>query len=205
MNCEEVREKIFEFLRGDLDPGETLDLEDHLSGCEACRALLELERTTERVLREMPQHEAPAGLRAEIRKRVYGHRKRRLPYLLPRLAPALAALVLLLVWVFHFGRGPTELEATALFVEVMSPQEGEALLADDATFLMTIFPSMEVEVEITLDGDDITHQAKIGKGYVMMTLSPLEEGYHTLTARVEEPASREEREISRMFYAVTER
>jgi anti-sigma factor (TIGR02949 family) len=204
MNCRDVRERIHDYLRGDLDSEDARALEEHVEHCGECRALLERELETEKILGEMPPYEAPVGLRAEIRERVYGRGKRRIPRLVPRLAPALLAIVLVSLWVVHLVRSSPKLEATALFVEVMSPEEGEALLSDDATFLMTIFPSVEVEVEIVLDGEDITGQAKIGKGYVMMDLSPLEEGYHTLTARVGEPRSTEEREISRMFYAVTQ-
>jgi hypothetical protein len=70
MNCHEYREAIAEFVDGTLDPAAQRDLERHVEGCPACRALVaDLKSiqaaafTLDRV--ELPPHLLPA-LRARL-------------------------------------------------------------------------------------------------------------------------------------------
>jgi anti-sigma-K factor RskA len=98
------------YVLGALDPGETAAFEQHLAGCDACRAEVEdLQGLPELMDRAAPPIEVPPGLRertfAAVERAAAGSRRRG-PLL--RLAAVAAALVVALlggVVVSQFGAG----------------------------------------------------------------------------------------------------
>lgn len=46
LTCQQVVELVTEYLEGTLDPDDTARFEEHLAGCDGCRAYLEQMRTT---------------------------------------------------------------------------------------------------------------------------------------------------------------
>jgi anti-sigma-K factor RskA len=64
---EERRDELAAYLLGALEPGEAAALEQHLAGCEECRAELDWLRPAAQVLPEsVARVEPPPGLRAQI-------------------------------------------------------------------------------------------------------------------------------------------
>ncbi len=71
MSHEARRDELASYLLGALDPGEIADLEQHLSGCEDCRAELERLRPAALMLPETIERvEPPPGLRARVMEEV---------------------------------------------------------------------------------------------------------------------------------------
>jgi anti-sigma factor RsiW len=67
MDCASAREMMREKVRGDLEPTDAADVEQHVAGCEECRREEEAERLLDAALRErLPRPEAPASLRRRV-------------------------------------------------------------------------------------------------------------------------------------------
>lgn len=111
MRCDEVRERLVEYLEEELSGGEQAAVRAHVASCELCRSELGALERTVRLLRDDGYVEPEpfywtrfeAGLRAKLR----GRRRRfvlvpRLSGFGPRLAPVVAAVLLFAV---GFGVG----------------------------------------------------------------------------------------------------
>ena len=205
MNCDEFKSRLPALLRGDLSPRERREALAHVEECTRCRQLFEQEKLVESALRGMPRAPVPPSLRPAILRRTLARQPSPVVRFFPRWAPAVAAVALIFLAMWFVHRGGQPLEATYLYVEVLSPQEDEAVLADDATILAAIFPSREYDITLELDEEDITSDARIGKGFVLLTLSSLAEGYHELNLTVRDTASGQVRKTRRVFYAVREK
>jgi anti-sigma-K factor RskA len=104
-NHESKRDELASYLLGALDPGEAATLEQHLAGCEECRAELDWLRPAALILPETVERmEPPPGLRARIideveadagakRARVRAGWTLRSPLLRPAVGLALLALL----------------------------------------------------------------------------------------------------------------
>ncbi|HLQ15801.1 MAG TPA: zf-HC2 domain-containing protein [Candidatus Eisenbacteria bacterium] len=66
MTCREVVELMSEYLEGTLSKGDRARFEDHLAGCDGCKAYLAQLRTTLRVLGTLPDEPVPEPLKAEL-------------------------------------------------------------------------------------------------------------------------------------------
>jgi len=70
MNCHDSKQLIMEYLDGELAPAEKQRLDEHLAGCEACRAELAEQERVIRSVRTLPRVAAPAGLDAKVVARI---------------------------------------------------------------------------------------------------------------------------------------
>ena len=104
MKCQQASQGLIAYLDGRAEPAERRQIEEHLSGCAACRARAEAFRGVWKALDEVPSIEPSFGFDARVRQRVAAQPR---PgwFSLNRLAPqarlALAAVLLitLTVWV----------------------------------------------------------------------------------------------------------
>lgn len=106
MRCEDAREHLLDWQRGQGDPALRRDLEAHLEGCTSCRNSERLEAELSRVLaNQLPRYRAPAVLRARVAERLASSaaaaappRRRTLVTALASAATAAAALLAVVRW-----------------------------------------------------------------------------------------------------------
>ncbi|UCC68750.1 MAG: zf-HC2 domain-containing protein [Armatimonadota bacterium] len=107
MNCRRVREKLTEYLAGELVPGERAAIAAHLDGCERCRAELAALRRAEDALETLAVVEHPPDLVRDLDQRLAAGATPRL-----RLAwigaplVATAAVAACLLWLSHPAPSP---------------------------------------------------------------------------------------------------
>lgn len=70
MRCERIKEWMGEHLDGCLDADRTREMNEHLTGCDACRRELEELRQTVALLRDMPAVRPPADLIPSVHRRL---------------------------------------------------------------------------------------------------------------------------------------
>ncbi len=106
LSCEETQRSIAWFLDDELDPEQALEMESHLEGCGACRALLESEGRLRLALRRAASSmTAPARLRRRLNEAMVHERRRSSPWV--RRWPAVAAAAILLAFLWK-GASPGE-------------------------------------------------------------------------------------------------
>ena len=66
MPCQELVEVITDYLEGTLSPEERLRFEEHLAGCDGCRAYLEQMRVTIRLTGALKTDSIPEGVREQL-------------------------------------------------------------------------------------------------------------------------------------------
>lgn len=66
MNCRQVVELMTDYLDGALSAGERARFEDHISGCDGCRAYLAQLQSTRRVLGRLAEDSIPASVEREL-------------------------------------------------------------------------------------------------------------------------------------------
>ena len=66
MNCSDSKQLIMEYLDGELAPAEKQRLDEHLAGCEACRAELAEQERVIHAVRTLPRVAAPPELDARV-------------------------------------------------------------------------------------------------------------------------------------------
>lgn len=66
MRCREVVELMTDYLEGALSPAEASRFEEHIAGCDGCRAYLEQMRTTRRLAGRLATEPVPDELRREL-------------------------------------------------------------------------------------------------------------------------------------------
>ena len=64
--CREVVRLLGAYLDGELDAAQTLEIEEHVSGCESCRERAILDRATRGSLKKAVKTGAPDGMRARM-------------------------------------------------------------------------------------------------------------------------------------------
>lgn len=186
MDCAQVRERISEWLDGEILPAGRAELERHLAACAACRAEGEALSAVSRTLRALPRKAAPPGIAREVRERLAreqligpgapGARRRRL--FLPRWMKGMglaAAALLVVVSVGDWGgRLPPEEDAEALrspsveleIGRVAEPTDGEKLGIGDAQglSLKDAPPALETAEPLPekLDDDKIPDGVRTG-------------------------------------------
>jgi anti-sigma factor (TIGR02949 family) len=67
ISCEEVLAEIEHFLHGELDPGETARLADHLTTCTPCFDRAEFQRRLKDIIRSKCRSDAPEHLIWKVR------------------------------------------------------------------------------------------------------------------------------------------
>lgn len=111
MSCDEARDILEEYRRGELPPDAVVSLEAHLAGCPRCRRLRETHDAVAALVRRMPRTPAPPSLRRRILEAA-GEQRRRLAWLRrPWAAAALAAATVALIlapWLQFRSDGPTD-------------------------------------------------------------------------------------------------
>jgi len=70
MKCEEIKELFSEYVDGELSAADAASVEQHLAGCEACRAEFEALRQTAALVRSLPRADAPQGLARSVTESV---------------------------------------------------------------------------------------------------------------------------------------
>lgn len=66
MRCREVVELMTDYIEGTLSDGDRARFEEHIAGCDGCRAYLEQLRTTKRVLGTLAAEPIPAAVKADL-------------------------------------------------------------------------------------------------------------------------------------------
>jgi anti-sigma factor RsiW len=66
VNCRQVVELMTDYLEGVLSPVERARFEEHIAGCDGCRAYLQQLRTTRRVLGRLADEPVPAAVEREL-------------------------------------------------------------------------------------------------------------------------------------------
>jgi len=124
MNCGEVRDKLSEYLDGDLTPLERRELESHIHSCPSCSWELSTIKRTVQMLNSLPRFSAPPQVAQGVRRELAIGRL----ILAKRLfALATAAAVILMIFVVLFpALREGERERFAPSVEKIA-QEKEAL------------------------------------------------------------------------------
>jgi anti-sigma factor RsiW len=68
VKCRQVVELMTEYLEQTLSPADRAKFEEHIAGCDGCRAYLEQLRTTRRVVGELADDPIPETVKAELLK-----------------------------------------------------------------------------------------------------------------------------------------
>ena len=66
MTCRQVVELMTDYLEGDLSEIDRARFEEHIAGCDGCRAYLAQLSTTRKVLRKLADEPIPADLQSEL-------------------------------------------------------------------------------------------------------------------------------------------
>jgi anti-sigma factor RsiW len=66
MTCRQVVELMTDYLEGSLSSADRARFEEHIAGCDGCRAYLAQLATTRKVLRKLADEPIPADLQAEL-------------------------------------------------------------------------------------------------------------------------------------------
>jgi anti-sigma factor RsiW len=111
MKCNEARKLITLKAGGDLDPGESGQLDTHLETCEQCRALLDAYCADLRLLGSMrekgpapPSHEEFwAALKPRLEPEVRKRKVHRVTLRVLRAVTAAAVLLIAVTFLFHLG------------------------------------------------------------------------------------------------------
>jgi anti-sigma factor (TIGR02949 family) len=75
-DCREVVRLLGAYLDGELDAAQTLEIEEHVSGCESCRERALLDRATRGSLKKAVKTAAPEGMRARMAAAMVAERAR---------------------------------------------------------------------------------------------------------------------------------
>ena len=114
MNCEEIRERLDEYVDDELDPETRASVVDHIAACDACRSELARLQTTVSLVRGLPRESAPSWIRdgvSETIRQEYVPAPR--PILIRRLWPVAAAATIALVIYVAAPRAPKRSEYAA--------------------------------------------------------------------------------------------
>jgi anti-sigma factor RsiW len=68
MKCRDVVELMTDYLEGALSVADRARFEEHIAGCDGCRAYLEQLRETRRVAGQLASEPVPDSLQAEVLK-----------------------------------------------------------------------------------------------------------------------------------------
>jgi anti-sigma factor RsiW len=68
MTCRQVVELMTDYLEGALSPADRARFEEHISGCDGCRAYLAQLSATRRALRKLADEPIPQHLQLELLK-----------------------------------------------------------------------------------------------------------------------------------------
>lgn len=201
MNHKDIKELAFYYWRKELNPDEMATVERHLSECIECKEFYDEVQRIEGLLSGAPKLKAPPTIRVEIMKEVEKIRIRRQIFRkwVPVLIPVIAVLVLLLV---NFPRPESQLTATTVTVDLLSPTEGDVILRDDFAVIAALYPSLPFEAELKIDSVKVSENVIKGDGYLLVKDLTLDEGYHTLSLTIEIPRVKYSTTIERFFYIV---
>lgn len=72
MTCRQVVQLFNDYLDNESSQAERARLDEHLSGCDGCRAFLEQLRTSLRVVRRLAAVDVPPALRADLARAFRG-------------------------------------------------------------------------------------------------------------------------------------
>jgi len=109
MNCETCSERLIEYMDGELDREESLEIREHLNGCEKCSKELEEFAEIRRVVTLEDEPEVSSDLLAELSAAAKNSSsKKKKPFwkrwsYSPILVPALSSAIALSVWFYHGG------------------------------------------------------------------------------------------------------
>jgi len=102
VNCEQVWREISNYVDGEVSPDLRSAIEDHLRGCQKCRAVLEGTRNVIGLFGEESMFEPPVGFSQRLRKRLEDNMPRRRGTAFGWMVAAAAAV--LVVGAFEVGR-----------------------------------------------------------------------------------------------------
>jgi anti-sigma factor (TIGR02949 family) len=98
MECQDVREQLLGYQRGQLDADARARIASHLEGCEGCRRAAAAEAgLSELLAHKLPRYAAPDALKRRLAERMSPRRNRRARRYLAPAVSALAAAALVLV------------------------------------------------------------------------------------------------------------
>jgi hypothetical protein len=70
MNCEEIEEKLSEYIEGRLDPSNAKAVQDHVFSCPRCQAEAQVLAHTRRAVSQLPSVEPPPGFSQRVMARI---------------------------------------------------------------------------------------------------------------------------------------
>ncbi|HVB87652.1 MAG TPA: zf-HC2 domain-containing protein [Candidatus Dormibacteraeota bacterium] len=117
MKCEEISNELIAFLDNRVSAGARRGIEEHLTGCAACRTRAEEFRKLSSLLDEVPAIEPSFGFNARLRQRIAAEpaRPRFFSFIpQPRLALSMALMAAMTVFIVELPKGnPVAQPATA--------------------------------------------------------------------------------------------
>jgi anti-sigma factor RsiW len=100
-NCDDISKGLIAYLDQRANPAERHDVEEHLTGCAACRTRAEEFRALWKVMEDVPAVEPSLGFNARVRQRVAGEpRTNWFGWFEPQARLALSAAMLVALTVF---------------------------------------------------------------------------------------------------------
>ncbi len=139
MDCEEIRELLALYAGGELDPGERVAAEAHLSCCADCGRELDLYREARARLADLREDEPPPGVWQALRRGTGAELPvRRSPGLALRLAAVLLLGVTIGLAAHAARRGAPAPPATPAAVATVDPGQGGVVPAAPAAGAMPL-------------------------------------------------------------------
>lgn len=106
MTCDEVERSLPWFLDDELEGEVALEIEEHIGGCDSCRAALEREGELRLILRRASASiSVPAVLRRSVREAIERERRTQQPFYRAWPAAAAAVIFIALIWRGASGSG----------------------------------------------------------------------------------------------------
>ena len=66
MNCESIKDRLFEYMDGSIDAQQKMAMDQHLESCSQCQALVEYETLLSNTLRTLPHEEPSIGYHQRV-------------------------------------------------------------------------------------------------------------------------------------------
>ncbi|HMK14171.1 MAG TPA: anti-sigma factor [Burkholderiales bacterium] len=166
MNCNETRNLMHGYLDKEIDLVRAVEIEKHLEGCAACKALYDRENITQSLIRERASHYvAPQWLEARIRAALPKQRKKAVVFGQPSLGwlgfAASMAFAVVITWgvALHFNAAS---EDELLTEEIVSGHVRSLManhLADiDSSDKHTVKPWFNGKLDFSPEVHDLTTQ-----------------------------------------------
>ena len=179
MNCDEIRDNLIDLVYDELPADERAAVEAHLADCPHCRAEFEALQFARSAVAESLTGEPQAGRFVVDAAAGAGKAPLKLPlraswWIRPMAAAAMAAMVLLGVWIFHDTSappliaqkpGPAEISKVGVSLTILSQPEGWANPPTAMQQIGARTTQQEVQVPYIID-DGQSYQVQLGTEFI---------------------------------------